>query len=150
MQALKRILLAEDNSKDVELTLAGLQECNLANDVFVVRDGTEVLDFLHQRGQFASRQTGLPSILFLDLKMPKMNGLEVLRQIKSDATLRTLPVVMVTSSREERDIIESYNLGVNAYVVKPIDFRQFIDAIRQLGTFWAVLNETPRTAARAG
>jgi CheY-like chemotaxis protein len=149
MPALKRILLAEDNSKDVELTLAGLEQCNLANEVFVVRDGAEALDYLRGRGQFAGHQNGLPAVLLLDLKMPKVDGLEVLREIKNDAMLRVLPVVMVTSSREEQDIIKSYQLGVNAYVVKPIGFDQFIHAIKQLGLFWAVLNEAPQVAGRA-
>jgi CheY-like chemotaxis protein len=149
MPALKRILLAEDNSKDVELTLAGLEHCNLANEVFVVRDGVEALDYLHARGQFSGHQNGLPAVLLLDLKMPRMDGLEVLREIKSHTTLRLLPVVMVTSSREEQDIVKSYELGVNAYVVKPIGFDQFIHAIRQLGLFWAVLNEAPHGAGPA-
>lgn len=140
---LKRIVLAEDNPNDVELTLAALSEINLANEVVVVRDGAEVLDYLFRRNQYANRPNGNPGVLLLDLKMPKMDGLEVLEQIKADAKLRTIPVVMLTSSREEQDLIRSYRLGVNAYVVKPVDFKAFVDAVRQLGAFWAVLNEPP-------
>lgn len=140
---LKRIVLAEDNPNDVELTLAALAEINLANEVVVVRDGAEVLDYLRRRGQYAGRADGNPGVLLLDLKMPKIDGLEVLQQIKADEKLRTIPVVMLTSSREEQDLIRSYRLGVNAYVVKPVDFKAFVDAVRQLGAFWAVLNEPP-------
>jgi len=140
---LKRIVLAEDNPNDVELTLAALSEINLANEVVVVRDGAEALDYLYQRNAYADRSPGSPAALLLDLKMPKLAGLDVLRTIKADSTLKTIPVVMLTSSREEQDLIRSYKLGANAYVVKPVDFRSFIDAVRQLGAFWAVINEPP-------
>jgi CheY-like chemotaxis protein len=140
---LKRIVLAEDNPNDVELTLAALSEINLANEVVVVRDGAEALDYLFRRQQYANRPAGNPAVLLLDLKMPKLDGLEVLRALKSDDQLKTVPVVMLTSSREEQDLVSSYKLGANAYVVKPVDFRSFIDAVRHLGAFWAVVNEPP-------
>ena len=140
---LKRILLAEDNANDLELTLAALRANRLANEVIVVRDGAEALEWLFRRGQFADRDDDLPAFVLLDLKMPKVDGLEVLRQIKSDARLRQTPVVMLTASREESDLIRSYQLGVNAYVVKPVEFSAFMDAVRQIGAFWAVVNETP-------
>jgi CheY-like chemotaxis protein len=143
MAALKRILLVEDNDRDVELTLAALEQNNLANEVIVVRDGAEALDFLHNRGAFANHGNGLPVVVFLDLKMPKVDGLEVLRQIKADPELKKIPVVMLTSSREEQDLLRSYELGVNAYVVKPVDFQKFVESIRQLGFFWAIINEPP-------
>jgi CheY-like chemotaxis protein len=127
----------------VQLTLAAFEESNLANEVVVTRNGAEALDYLYRRGEFSERPEGNPSVVLLDLKMPKVDGLEVLRQIKADDKMRTVPVVMLTSSREEQDLVRSYNLGVNAYVVKPIDFQQFIEAIKQLGLFWAVLNEPP-------
>jgi CheY-like chemotaxis protein len=140
---LKRILLAEDNANDLELTLAALQQHRVANEVVVVRDGEEALDYLYRRGSFASRPPGAPALVLLDLKMPKVDGIEVLRQIKGDPQLRTTPVVMLTSSREEVDLVRSYDLGVNAYVVKPVAFDEFMTAVRQLGAFWAVLNEAP-------
>jgi CheY-like chemotaxis protein len=140
---LKRILLAEDNPKDVELSMSALEEHNLANEVVAVRNGAEALDYLYRRGNFASRPEGNPAVVLLDLKMPKVDGMEVLRQIKSDERLKVIPVVILTSSREEQDLVKSYKLGVNAYVVKPIDFQQLIDAVKQLGLFWAVLNELP-------
>jgi CheY-like chemotaxis protein len=140
---LKRILLAEDNSNDLELTLAALRAHNVANEVDVVRDGAEALDYLYRRGTFAGQPGGPPALVILDLKMPKVDGLEVLRQIKGDPHLRLTPVVMLTSSREEVDLLRSYELGVNAYVVKPMQFSEFMDAVKQLGAFWAVLNETP-------
>jgi CheY-like chemotaxis protein len=140
---LKRIVLAEDNANDVELTLAALSEINLANEVVVVRDGAEALDYLHRRNAFATRSPGNPALLLLDLKMPKVDGLDVLRAIKADEVLKTIPVVMLTSSREEQDLVRSYRLGANAYVVKPVDFRGFMDAVQQLGAFWAVVNEPP-------
>jgi CheY-like chemotaxis protein len=143
MKELGRILLAEDSAADVELTLAALAEHNLANEVVVVRDGAEALDYLLRRGAHANRTTGLPAVVLLDLKMPKVDGLEVLRALKGDAELRHVPVVMLTSSREEQDLVESYRLGVNAYVVKPVDFAQFQEAVKQLGMFWAVINEPP-------
>ena len=140
---LKRILLAEDNANDLELTLAALQQNHLANEIVSVRDGAEALDYLYKRGPFADRPGGAPALVLLDLKMPKVDGLEVLKQIKSDPHLNFVPVVMLTSSREESDLIRSYELGVNAYVVKPVDFSEFMDAVRQIGAFWAVVNEVP-------
>lgn len=143
MNSLKRILLVEDNRKDVELSLAALEEHNLANEVVVTRNGAEALDYLYRRGEFSTRPEGNPAVVLLDLKMPKVDGMEVLRQIKSDPKLKTLPVVMLTSSREEQDLVKSYQLGVNAYVVKPIDFGQLMEAVKHLGLFWAVINEPP-------
>jgi CheY-like chemotaxis protein len=140
---LKRILLAEDNPKDVELALEALEQNNLANDVVVVRDGTEALDYLYRRGEFANRSEGHPAVVLLDLKMPRLDGIEVLRQLKRDAEMKVVPVVMLTSSREEQDLVSSYQLGANAYVVKPINFQQVIESIKQLGLFWAVVNEPP-------
>jgi CheY-like chemotaxis protein len=145
---LKRILLAEDNPKDIELALEALDENNLANDVVVVRNGAEALDYLYRRGEFSTRPEGNPAVVLLDLKMPKVDGLEVLRRIKSDEQKKIVPVVMLTSSREEQDLVKSYQLGANAYVVKPIDFQQVVDAIKQLGLFWAVLNEVPTDSGR--
>jgi CheY-like chemotaxis protein len=139
---LKPILLVEDNLNDIELTLAALKKNHLANEVVVTRHGGEALDYLYRRGQFQSREPGHPVVVFLDLKMPKVDGLEVLKHMKDDELLKLIPVVMLTSSREECDLISSYRLGVNAYVVKPVGFEQFVGAIRQLGMFWAVLNET--------
>ncbi len=143
MTDLRPILLAEDNLKDVELVLVALKRNNLANQVVVARDGAEALDYLYRRGNFRDRGDGLPIAIFLDLKMPKMDGLEVLKQIKGDEALKIIPVVMLTSSREEADLVKSYQLGVNAYVVKPVGFQQFVDAIKQTGMFWAVINEPP-------
>lgn len=143
MVDLKRILLVEDNPNDVELTVEALGEHNLANAVEVVRDGEEALDYLYRKGQFASRHGGNPAVILLDIKLPKVNGLEVLKRIKADEHLKLIPVVVLTSSREERDMIDSYNLGVNAYVVKPVDFHEFIDAVKGLGVFWAIINEPP-------
>ena len=151
MAELRKILLAEDNPKDVELTLTALAEHNLANEVVVARDGEEALDYLLKRGRFEGREPGNPAVVLLDLKMPKVDGLEVLRRIKSDDALKTIPVVMLTSSREEKDLIESYRLGINAYVVKPVAFDRFLDAVRNVGIFWAILNEpAPQTARRSG
>ncbi len=147
---LKRILLAEDNANDLELTLAALETYRVANEVIIVRDGAEALDYLYCRGAYAERANTPPALVLLDLKMPKVDGLEVLRQIKADPQLRLTPVVMLTSSREEVDLVRSYELGVNAYVVKPVDFSEFMDAVRQLGAFWAVVNETPARAADTG
>jgi CheY-like chemotaxis protein len=143
MAPLKRILLAEDNERDVELTLAALEEHNLANEVVVARDGEEALDYLYTRGKFAGHANGLPVVVLLDLKMPKVDGLEVLRQMRQDPNIRHVPVVMVTSSREEQDLVRSYELGVNAYVVKPVDFQKFVESVRQIGVFWAIINEPP-------
>jgi len=143
MTGLKRILLAEDNEHDVELTLSALAENRLANEVVVVRDGAEALDYLYRRGPYRTREEDNPVVVLLDLKMPKVDGLEVLRQIKQDDELRQIPVVMLTSSREENDLVESYRLNVNAYVVKPVEFSSFVHAVRELGVFWAVVNEAP-------
>ena len=143
MSQLGRILMVEDDPKDVELTLTALQEYNLANEVVVTRDGEEALDYLYRRGNFATRSTDNPAVLLLDLKLPKVDGLEVLQQIKSDAKLKLIPVVVLTSSHEERDMITSYKLGVNAYVVKPVDFHEFVNAVKELGIFWALVNEPP-------
>src|SRR5688572_30329047 len=146
MTELKRILVAEDSSNDLELTLAALSENRLANGVIAVRDGAEALDYLYRRGAFASRAAGNPAVVLLDLKMPKVDGIEVLRRIKQDEDLRRIPVVMLTSSREEQDLLRSYDLGVNAYVVKPVAFTEFMEAVRQLGGFWGVVNEPPPIA----
>lgn len=139
----KYILLAEDNANDVELTLAALREFSATNEIVVVRDGTEALDYLYRRGAYAQRGEGHPCVVLLDIKMPKLGGLEVLRVIKSDDTLKSLPVVMLTSSREAGDLRRSYQLGVNAYVVKPVDFGQFSTSVKSLGRFWAEINERP-------
>lgn len=147
MSGLKRILYAEDNPKDVELTLTALQECNLANEVDVVNDGQAVLDYLTFQGAYRMRAKEYPALVLLDIKMPRVDGIEVLRRIKGDERLKLIPVVMLTSSREERDLAESYQLGVNAYVVKPIDFTDFLRAVKELGVFWAVINERPPVAA---
>ncbi|MBI2061918.1 MAG: response regulator [Nitrospirae bacterium] len=148
MNQLKRILLAEDNPKDVELTLAALEENHLANEVLVVNDGAQALDFLYRRGAFKLRAPENPAVVLLDLKMPKVDGLDVLRKVKADDTLKMIPIVMLTSSREEKDLVESYQLGVNAYVVKPVDFQQFVDAVKQLGVFWGLINEPPIGSVR--
>jgi CheY-like chemotaxis protein len=145
---LKRILLVEDDKRDQELTLLALGKNNLANEVDVVQDGEQALDYLYRRGRYQDRVDEDPAVVLLDLKLPKVDGLEVLRQIKSDDRLKTTPVVMLTSSREERDLVKSYQLGVNAYVVKPVDFQDFVQAVRTLGGFWAVVNQTPQDGAR--
>ncbi len=143
MSGIGRILLVEDDPKDVELTLTALEEYNLANEVVVTRDGEEALDYLYFRGKFATRAKENPAVMLLDLKLPKVDGLEVLQQIKSDEQLKLIPVVVLTSSSEEKDMLRSYRLGVNAYVVKPVDFHEFVNAIKELGVFWAVINEAP-------
>jgi len=140
---LKPILLVEDNPHDLELTLIALSKSQLANEVVVARDGAEALDYLHRRGEFADRQQGSPAVILLDLKLPKVDGLEVLKEIRNTDALKPVPVVMLTSSKEEQDVVRSYALGVNAYVVKPVDFNEFVRAIGDLGIFWAVLNEPP-------
>jgi len=150
MPPLKRILLAEDSARDVELTLAALEEYNLANEVVVAHDGAEALDYLYHRGKFADHPNGLPVVVLLDLKMPKVDGLEVLRQMKDDPNLKHVPVVMITSSREEQDLVRSYQLGVNAYVVKPVDFQKFVESIKQIGFFWAIINEPPPGSIKRG
>jgi len=143
MQRLGRILMVEDDPKDVELTLTALEDYHLANEVVVVRDGEEALDYLTCRNAYATRSTGNPAVMLLDLKLPKVDGLEVLRQVKSDENLKLIPVVVLTSSHEEKDLVTSYRLGVNAYVVKPVDFHQFVNAIKELGAFWAIINAPP-------
>jgi len=148
MTELRQIVLAEDNPNDVELTLAALSENHLANEVVVMRDGAEALDYLYRRNAFARRPAGNPALLLLDLKMPKIDGIEVLRQVKSDVNLKTIPVVVLTSSREEQDLLRTYDLGVNAYVVKPVSFPEFVQAVKVLGGFWAVINEPPPLPAR--
>lgn len=148
MNGLARILLVEDDPKDVELTLTALEEYNLANEVVVAGDGEEALDYLNCRGNFAARPQGNPAVLLLDLKLPKVDGLEVLQSIRSDEKLQMIPVVVLTSSREERDMVASYRLGVNAYVVKPVNFLEFVTAIKELGIFWAVINEPPPGSVR--
>ena len=148
MEALGRILLVEDDPKDVELTLTALDEYNLANEVVVAGDGEQALDFLYCRGNFMRRARENPAVLLLDLKLPKVDGLEVLKQIKGDEHLKMIPVVVLTSSQEEKDMVASYALGVNAYVVKPVDFHEFVNAIKELGVFWAVINEPPPGSRR--
>ena len=140
---LKKILMAEDNPKDLELTLEALAEHNLANQITVVKDGVETMEFLRCEGKYKLRKPGHPAVLLLDIKMPRMDGIEVLRAIRSDPALKILPVVMLTSSREEQDLIKSYELGINAYVVKPVDFKDFVEAVRLIGMFWAIINEVP-------
>ena len=148
MEKPKRILLVEDSKNDVELTLLALAEHKLANEVDVVHDGVEALDYLFRRGTFQSREPTNPAVILLDLKLPKVDGLEVLRQTRSDPRLKLIPVVVLTSSREERDLTESYNHGVNAYVVKPVDFQHFVEAVKNLGIFWVLVNEPPPGTAR--
>ena len=143
MNSLKRILLVEDSSRDAELILDALSTNQLANQIVHVRDGAEALDYLYRRGPFAARTEGQPALMLLDLKLPKVDGLEVLRQIKGDPALKMIPVVMMTSSRQEQDLVDSYELGVNAYVVKPLKFQDFVEAVRQVGAFWALINEVP-------
>lgn len=149
MNTAKPIVLAEDNPRDAELALAAMEEEHISDKVVLCHDGAEVLDYLYCRGQFKSRLKGNPAVIFLDLKMPKVNGLEVLRTIKADINLRPIPVVMLTSSREERDLAESYALGANAYVVKPVEFQKFLSAVKELGTFWGVINEPPPEGLRS-
>lgn len=143
MIELKRILLVEDSANDVELTLLALESINLANAVDVVDDGVEALDYLYCRGRFSERPNRNPVVVILDLKLPRLNGLEVLKEIRQAPNVKLLPVVILTSSREEKDVIESYNLGANAYVVKPVEYKSFVKAIKELGSFWAIINEVP-------
>jgi len=140
---LKRILLVEDNVNDIELTFAALEENHLANEVVVARDGEEALDYLYRRGIYKLRAEGHPAVVLLDLKLPKVDGLQVLETLKSDPQMKSIPVVMLTSSREEVDLVTSYHIGVNAYVVKPVDFVDFVSALNKLGLFWAVINCPP-------
>jgi DNA-binding response OmpR family regulator len=148
MNTLGRILLVEDDPKDVELTLTALEEYNLANEVIVARDGEEALEYLYSRGKFKTRSNANPAVMLLDLKLPKVDGLEVLKQVKSEEKLRMIPIVVLTSSKEEKDMVASYKLGVSAYVVKPVDFHEFVNAIKELGVFWAVINEPPPGSVR--
>lgn len=143
-EEVKRILIVDDSPNDVELTIAALAENNLTNEVVVAEDGEEALDYLYKRGKFATYGNGNPLIILLDIKMPKMDGLEVLKHIRCEPKFKSIPVIMVTSSREEKDLVESYNLGANSYVVKSVDIAQFNDAIKVLGQYWIVVNQTPR------
>lgn len=145
---LKPILLVEDHPRDLELTLAALERSRLANEVVVARDGVEALDYLLRRGAYAARPEGNPGVLLLDLKLPRVDGLEVLAQVRATPALRNIPTVMLTSSREEPDLTRAYELGVNAYVVKPVDFREFVAAVCEVGVFWAVINEPPPGSSR--
>lgn len=148
MKTLGRILLVEDDPRDVELTITALDEYHLANEVVVASDGEQALDYLYYRGKYAQRDQENPAVMLLDLKLPKVDGLEVLKQIKADGQLKMVPVVVLTSSQEEKDMMASYELGVNAYVVKPVDFHEFVNAIKQVGAFWAVINEPPPGSVR--
>jgi CheY-like chemotaxis protein len=138
-----KILLVEDDLNDVELTLSALAENHLANEVLVARDGEEALDYLYYQGGYESREKVNPALMLLDLKLPKVDGMEVLRRVKTDPALKTIPVVMLTSSREEQDLVRSYDLGTNGYVVKPVDFQNFVEAVSGLGLFWAIINHPP-------
>ena len=142
-----KILLVEDDPNDVELTLSALAENHLANEVFVVSDGEEALDYLYYQGGYESREEGNPALMLLDLKLPKVDGMEVLKRVKTDPGLRMIPVVMLTSSREEQDLVRSYDLGTNGYVVKPVDFQSFVKAVSGLGLFWAIINHPPPGSA---
>jgi CheY-like chemotaxis protein len=150
IREIKRILLVDDNRNDIELTLNVLEANNLVNEVIVAEDGTEALDYLFRRGKFASHEPGNPAVILLDIKMPKMNGIEVLKQIRADPKLKSIPVIMLTSSAEEKDVVESYNLGANSYVIKPVDINQFINAIKTLEQFWAVINQPPPKQMQLG
>jgi CheY-like chemotaxis protein len=146
-----RILLVEDDPNDVELTLSALRESHLANEVVVARDGEEALDYLYRRGAYTTREEGNPLVVLLDLKLPKVDGMEVLERTKADPDLKTIPVVVLTSSREEQDLVRSYHSGTNAYVVKPVDFHEFVEAVKELGLFWTVVNyPPPRSAGKEG
>jgi len=148
METIGRILLVEDDPKDTELTMTALEEYNLSNEVVVATDGEEALDYLYYRGKFQRRSGENPAVMLLDLKLPKIDGLEVLQRVKADDNLKMIPVVVLTSSCEERDMLSSYKLGVNAYVVKPVDFHEFVNAIKELGVFWAIINEAPPGSVR--
>jgi CheY-like chemotaxis protein len=148
MDNLGRILMVEDDPNDVELTMTALEGHNLANEVVVTRDGEEALDYLYRRGKYSTRSSDHPAVILLDLKLPKIDGLEVLRRVKTDDHLKIIPVVVLTSSREEKDLVSSYKLGVNAYVVKPVDFHEFVNAIKELGVFWAIINAAPPGTVR--
>ncbi len=148
MNSLQRILLVDDSPRDTEMVIDALENHHLANEVAAVRDGAEALDYLYRRNTFSTRPPGQPAVILLDLKMPRMDGLEVLRVIKADPELRIIPVVVMTSSREEQDLVNSYQLGVNAYVVKPVKFQEFVEAVKHVGGFWAVINEPPPGSRR--
>ena len=148
MSELRRILIVEDDPRDVELTLTALDEHKLANEVVITRDGKEALDYLYCREQFGSRPEENPAVILLDLKLPKVDGFEVLQQIRSDERLKMIPVVVLTSSHEEKDLLATYQLGVNAYVVKPVDFHEFVNAVKELGMFWAIINQPPPGSAK--
>jgi len=148
MNNLGRILLVEDDPRDVELTLTALEEYRLANEVIVARDGKEALDYLYSRGPFAGRPQENPAVMLLDLKLPRVDGLEVLQQVRSDEQLKMIPVVVLTSSHEEKDMMRSYKLGVNAYVVKPVEFHEFVNAVKELAVFWAIINQPPPGSIR--
>ena len=143
MSGLGRILLVEDDPRDVELTLTALEDYKLANEVVVARDGQQALDYLRSQGEYKDRAPENPAVMLLDLKLPKIDGLEVLKEVRTDERLKLIPVVVLTSSQEEKDMVRSYTLGVNAYVVKPVDFHEFINAVKELGVFWALINEPP-------
>jgi CheY-like chemotaxis protein len=148
MKTIKRILLVEDDPKDIELTLNALGEHNLANEIMVARDGVEALDYLYRRGEYALRPEGNPVVILLDIKMPRLDGLQVLRQLKADEQLRLIPVVILTSSRESRDLEECYRLGVNSYIVKPVRFTEFMEAVKGIGVYWVLINEPPPGSVR--
>lgn len=148
MKSDRRILLVEDSPNDVELTLTAFSEHNLTNEVIVVGDGEEALRYLRKQGNWRLRADGNPVVVLLDIKLPKVDGIEVLRGIRTDPELRTIPVVMLTSSREERDVVRSYDLGVNGYVVKPVEFSEFVDAVGELGLYWVLVNEPPPVQVR--
>jgi CheY-like chemotaxis protein len=150
MEDIKRILLVEDDPKDIELTLTALGEYNLANEIVVARDGVEALDYLYRREVFSNRPEGNPVVILLDIKMPRLDGLQVLQQLKTDEQMRLIPIVILTSSKESRDLEECYRLGVNAYVVKPVRFTEFVNAVRQIGVFWALVNEPPPGTVKKG
>jgi CheY-like chemotaxis protein len=146
--SLGRILIVEDDPNDVELTLTALGDYNLVNEVIVTRDGQQALDYLYSQGQYAGRSPENPAVMLLDLKLPKISGLEILQKIKADDRLKTIPVVVLTSSNEEKDVMRSYSLGVNAYVVKPVEFHEFVNAVKELGAFWAIVNVPPPGSAK--
>ncbi len=148
MKLFKRILLVDDDSKDIELTMSALKVSNLVNDIQVARDGVEALDYLYRRGKFAQETDGNPIVILLDLKMPKLDGIQVLKQIKSDENLKSIPVVILTSSRESRDLETCYQLGANGYVVKPVKFADFVETVREIGVFWGLVNEPPPGSGR--
>jgi CheY-like chemotaxis protein len=150
MNEAKRILIAEDDENDAELILKAMEKYNITNEVVVVEDGAEALDYLYRRGDYKARAEGNPVLVLLDIKMPRVNGLEVLQEIRADEQLKLIPTAMLTSSRQEGDLLVSYQLGVNAYVVKPVDFNRFVEAVRELGVFWLMVNEPPPGSVKSG